>query len=382
MIKNVLNLDENVNELFLSKDIQSALCFGALQLCDENDKSFLLYNTKNIYILLDEHKIKNEKSAKNILGWLLEVGFRNQKDNTKSINISSTLKCLIPLGLKKEKILSCNTIIGYDIELTAYLARLAYNARFITERECMSYFKECFKLANTYFYDWNEYFVSVCIGFSVFESMEKAYAMSTQASEYLQLEVSRWKEYSLESKEINELKSLKDNFNENLGEMTKLAIIEQKDVEDILTKVVGKSLEVVDIKYLDKVKFEKIRFANKNINLSKEELPKNNNDKTRLIDFKKLEEEYTDDFKKYIEIIKPLVKNANIIGTIVDDFDPFTFEHRYLIEKALEEVDFLFLFIKDNEEGLIPLEHRFKLLQLELNGLRNITILTCGGFVF
>lgn len=104
--------------------------------------------------------------------------------------------------------------------------------------------------------------------------------------------------------------------------------------------------------------------------------------KKKQMDLSKLKDKYTFEFENYLDIIKPLGKDFDNIGAIVDDFDPFTLEHRYLIEKALEQVDFLYLFIKDYDQGFLPIEDRFQLLQLEVKDLKHITILSCGGFVF
>lgn len=359
----------------LSKDLLPTLCFGVLQLFGENEKTFLLEDTRSIFNILKRNEIRNNKSAKEILDWYLDVGFRYEVDHTKSVRINPVLRCLRPLGLPEDELLSCNSLIGYDIEMLAYLARLSYNARYITRKDCETYYKSCLELARHNFENWNEYFISACIGFYICESEKKSYKMSTQAAVYLELKVSTWKEYPLEKTVI--IEELEDNEQY----MAKVIIKDQEKVKDILNKVVEKSLDISTSKLIE---------FNLNIENSDEISIENNievkqkDEKSTIkdIDTAKIKEQYHDEFKNYLEVIKPLAKNFEKIGAIVDNFDPFTFEHRILIERAFKEVDFLYLFIKDNEVGLIPVEDRFKLLQLELQDLEKITILTCGGFIF
>jgi [citrate (pro-3S)-lyase] ligase len=58
--------------------------------------------------------------------------------------------------------------------------------------------------------------------------------------------------------------------------------------------------------------------------------------------------------------------------------NPMTCGHSYLIKKALEEVDYLYVFLLTEEETEIPLDIRRKILQEEVNKYNNVQMLECG----
>lgn len=50
----------------------------------------------------------------------------------------------------------------------------------------------------------------------------------------------------------------------------------------------------------------------------------------------------------YINYISHYKVDKNIVGAIVMNANPFTNGHRYLIEKALEEVEYLYVFVVES----------------------------------
>uniref|UniRef100_N2AXH0 Citrate lyase ligase C-terminal domain-containing protein n=1 Tax=Eubacterium plexicaudatum ASF492 TaxID=1235802 RepID=N2AXH0_9FIRM len=70
-------------------------------------------------------------------------------------------------------------------------------------------------------------------------------------------------------------------------------------------------------------------------------------------------------------------------GALTMDCDPFDKRHRYLIEQAGQQVDFLILFITENDgyrSCLFPFEQRFKMVVEGTMDLKNIMIVPSGLF--
>ncbi len=61
--------------------------------------------------------------------------------------------------------------------------------------------------------------------------------------------------------------------------------------------------------------------------------------------------------------------------------NPFTKGHKYLIEKALENVDYLYIFILSEDKSEIPFSLRKKLLLHEVEDYSNVRVMECGGFM-
>lgn len=92
---------------------------------------------------------------------------------------------------------------------------------------------------------------------------------------------------------------------------------------------------------------------------------------------------YDNELNKYIDNIKQysVSDKYNKIGSIVMNCNPFTYGHQYLIETALKEVDFLYIFVVEEDKSIFPFKDRFKLVTEGTKHLKNIKILPSGKFI-
>ena len=61
--------------------------------------------------------------------------------------------------------------------------------------------------------------------------------------------------------------------------------------------------------------------------------------------------------------------------------NPFTYGHKYLIEKALEQVDFLIIFVVEEDKSFFTFNTRFRCIREGIKDLENILLVPSGSFV-
>lgn len=83
--------------------------------------------------------------------------------------------------------------------------------------------------------------------------------------------------------------------------------------------------------------------------------------------------------KRYFSEFDPSAHGT--IGSIVMNCNPFTRGHRYLIEKALETVDFLILFVVEEDKSLFTFEERFAMVCAGVSDLANVMVVPSGAFI-
>lgn len=69
------------------------------------------------------------------------------------------------------------------------------------------------------------------------------------------------------------------------------------------------------------------------------------------------------------------------IGAIVMNCNPFTLGHRYLIEQCTKEVDFLMVFVVQEDKSFFPFEDRIDLVDKGTADLSNVGIIESGNFI-
>ena len=86
---------------------------------------------------------------------------------------------------------------------------------------------------------------------------------------------------------------------------------------------------------------------------------------------------------KYIDSIKTYKKgdDSSRNGSIVMNCNPFTLGHRYLIEYAASRVDYLYIFVVEENKSYFPFEDRYKLVQQGTADLPNVVVLPSGNFI-
>ena len=71
----------------------------------------------------------------------------------------------------------------------------------------------------------------------------------------------------------------------------------------------------------------------------------------------------------------------NKIGSIVMNSNPFTYGHRYLIEQALEQVDFLVIFVVEEDGSLFSFDERFAMVCEGVVDINNVMVVPSGSFI-
>ncbi len=69
------------------------------------------------------------------------------------------------------------------------------------------------------------------------------------------------------------------------------------------------------------------------------------------------------------------------VGAIVMNCNPFTYGHRYLTEQALGKVDFLIIFVVEEDRSVFSFEERFAMVSAGVADLRNIKVVPSGPFI-
>lgn len=70
-----------------------------------------------------------------------------------------------------------------------------------------------------------------------------------------------------------------------------------------------------------------------------------------------------------------------IIGSIVMNCNPFTLGHRYLIEQALKQCDYLAIFVVQEDKSIFPFEDRLRLVSEGVADLSNVMVIPSGRFI-
>ena len=74
-------------------------------------------------------------------------------------------------------------------------------------------------------------------------------------------------------------------------------------------------------------------------------------------------------------------RKYNTVGAIVMNCNPFSKGHRYLIDQAKQRVDFLIVFVVEEDLSLFPFEERIKLIKEGTKDIDNIMIVPSGDFI-
>lgn len=83
-----------------------------------------------------------------------------------------------------------------------------------------------------------------------------------------------------------------------------------------------------------------------------------------------------------MEKTKSLIPNKKgSRGAIVVNCNPMTLGHKYLIEKGLEKVDQLIIFVVQEDKSTFPFQDRFNIIQEELKEYENIYVIKGGPYI-
>lgn len=93
-----------------------------------------------------------------------------------------------------------------------------------------------------------------------------------------------------------------------------------------------------------------------------------------------LMENSKDGITKFLENL-PLFKTDGKFGAIVMNANPFTLGHRYLVETAAKECDFLYLFVVSEDESEFSAKDRLEMVKLGTNDIPNVAVLPTGPYL-
>lgn len=93
-----------------------------------------------------------------------------------------------------------------------------------------------------------------------------------------------------------------------------------------------------------------------------------------------------DTYKELAEYKKDLTDWYNqtfsrTIGSVVMNCNPFTLGHRFLVEQALEQCDFLIIFVVQEDKSRFPFEERLRLVKEGVADLEHVAVFPSGKFV-
>ena len=69
------------------------------------------------------------------------------------------------------------------------------------------------------------------------------------------------------------------------------------------------------------------------------------------------------------------------IGSIIMNCNPFTNGHKYLIEKALKQVDYLIIFVVEEDKSIIPFDLRYSMVREAANSYKNVYVVPSGNII-
>lgn len=87
--------------------------------------------------------------------------------------------------------------------------------------------------------------------------------------------------------------------------------------------------------------------------------------------------------KEYIDKIKKIriISRDAVIGAIVMNCNPFTYGHRYLVEYASSQVDFLYIFVVEEDLSTFSFTDRMFLVYEGVKDISNVVVVPSGHFI-
>lgn len=80
-------------------------------------------------------------------------------------------------------------------------------------------------------------------------------------------------------------------------------------------------------------------------------------------------------------LLNKIKTSTNNIAAVVVNCNPFTIGHRYLIEKASQENEIVYLFVVSENLSAFPFEIRWKLIEQGVSDLKNVKMIATGPYI-
>ena len=93
-----------------------------------------------------------------------------------------------------------------------------------------------------------------------------------------------------------------------------------------------------------------------------------------------LMEDRRDGFASWAESIRAPAA-AGRVGALVMNCNPMTLGHRYLVEKAAAQCDFLYILIVSEDKSIVPAADRLALVKASLEGMPGIAVAGTGAYL-
>lgn len=93
---------------------------------------------------------------------------------------------------------------------------------------------------------------------------------------------------------------------------------------------------------------------------------------------------YNEQAKEYIAMVSreiPESWKTGTYGAIVMNCNPFTLGHRYLIEQSAKKVDYLYIFVVEEDKSFFPFEDRINLVKAGTKGITNLIVVPSGKLI-
>lgn len=94
-------------------------------------------------------------------------------------------------------------------------------------------------------------------------------------------------------------------------------------------------------------------------------------------------DQFNSEIKRYTDdiLVQYPVSEGMICGSIVMNCNPFTYGHRYLIEKAAKQVDRLYIFVVEEDKSFFKFKDRFEMVKEGTIDLTNVVVVPSGKFI-
>ena len=94
-----------------------------------------------------------------------------------------------------------------------------------------------------------------------------------------------------------------------------------------------------------------------------------------------LYEEQAQEYLKQVKRNTPRDWGAGIYGAIVMNCNPFTLGHRYLIEESAKKVDYLYIFVVEEDKSFFKFKDRIQLVKYGTQDIPNVTVVPSGKLI-
>lgn len=101
----------------------------------------------------------------------------------------------------------------------------------------------------------------------------------------------------------------------------------------------------------------------------------------RIDDLVVFMENKSNGIKRFTDELSKDKVSGNKVAAIVMNANPFTFGHKYLVEKAASENDVVHLFVVSEEASVIPFLVRYELIKQGTSHLKNVILHETGSYI-